>query len=265
MELRNLHIREKARAAKFVVTISEFGRGHLLRILGMEARNHVNAVHLGVDLSQFQPVEQNSQPGQPVHLVCVGRLVKDKAQDVLLEAMAKLVQRGVNARLTLVGNGTAARAFEDLSNQLGLQSHVKFTGALPQPQTQEVLRTADIFVLPSFAEGIPVALMEAMAMEIPCVSTTVMGIPELIRSGEDGVLVQPADIDGLADALQRLIENPELRRRLGRAARVKVAEEFNLDINIPRLHEVFRRNLAPVSQAVAAPVALVPEKKVATT
>jgi glycosyltransferase involved in cell wall biosynthesis len=99
-------------------------------------------------------------------------------------------------------------------------------------------------VLPSFAEGIPVALMEAMAMEIPCVSTTVMGIPELIESGKDGILVPPGNVDELAAALETLIADPALRQKIGKAGRFKVAEQFNLDINVPKLQRAFMRHLA---------------------
>ncbi len=256
MDLRHLHVREKAEAAKFLVTISDYGRAHLLRLLGMDERAKLTTVHLGVDLKEFQPVQRTANGSEPVHVVCVGRLVKEKAQDFLLEAMAKLVHRGVNARLTLVGDGNAAHRMKQLSHELGLDDYVTFTGALPQPQTQAVLRTADVFVLPSFAEGIPVALMEAMAMEIPCISTSITGIPELISSGVDGILVRPGQTDELAQAMERLILDPAQRQRIGKAARQKVAESFNLEINVPRLQKVFARQLARASQPEPAAAAL---------
>ena len=248
MDLRALNVKQKSQAAKFVITISEFGRAHLLRILGMGARDHVSTVRLGVDLQEFQPVQHRVQAGMPVHLVCVGRLVKEKAQDVLLEALAILLKRGLDVRLTLVGNGIAEEQIKQVARNLDLQSHVTFTGALSQPDTHAILQSADIFVLPSFAEGIPVALMEAMAMEIPCISTTVMGIPELITNGQDGILVQPGSVDDLAAALQVMIADSELRQTIGKAGRNKVAESFNLGINVPQLHRVFERHLGPSLQ-----------------
>jgi glycosyltransferase involved in cell wall biosynthesis len=244
MDMRYLHMKHKSDAAKFVITISEFGRTHLLRVLGMAKRHHVTTVRLGVNVRDFQPALKIAERGAPVHMVCVGRLVRDKAQDVLLEALAILLHRGMNVRLTLVGDGAAARQFKQVAADFELQDHVTFTGPLPQPETRAILRTADLFVLPSFAEGIPVALMEAMAMEIPCVSTTVMGIPELIESGKDGILVPPGNVDELAAALETLIADPALRQKIGKAGRFKVAEQFNLDINVPKLQRAFMRHLA---------------------
>ena len=100
-----------------------------------------------------------------------------------------------------------------------------------------------MFALASFAEGIPVVLMEAMAMEIPCVATFITGIPELIRDGVDGLLAAPSDDAGMADAIRRLMDDPELRRSLGRAGRQRVVERYNLEVNIARLGEIFRRRL----------------------
>lgn len=263
MDLVDYRLRHKAQAAKFVVTISEFGRANLLGLLGMEARNHIHAIHLGVSPRNFAPVAHKQAASAPVHLVCVGRLVREKAQDVLLEALARLVRRGVDARLTLVGDGARAEKFRRLATHLGLDQPVTFTGALSQPKTMEVLRSADIFVLPSFAEGIPVALMEAMAMEIPCVSTSVTGIPELITSGVDGVLVPPGDVDALASALEELIGDPAARERLGQAGRRKVAREFNLDLNVAKLHGVFQHHLAQAARQDAIATLVTAEEKVA--
>jgi len=207
-----------------------------------------------VDLKMIPAGAHVAAAGEPVQLLCVGRMVREKAQDVLLEAFAKLVHRGVNARLTLVGDGPYMKQFRQLVAELELDDCVTFTGALNQPQTFAQMRQADIFVLPSFAEGIPVALMEAMAMEVPCISTAITGIPELIRSGTDGVLVQPGDVDALAEAMHALILNPELRSRLGRAGRVKVAEHFNLEINVPRLHRVFAQHGLPSAELPHSPV-----------
>jgi colanic acid/amylovoran biosynthesis glycosyltransferase len=117
------------------------------------------------------------------------------------------------------------------------------TGALNHRETRQVLEGADLFVLPSFAEGLPVALMEAMAMEIPCVSTFIAGIPELIRDGVDGRLVPASSCESLYAAMKHLIDDPQLRRRLGIAGRQRVLELHDLTTNSRLLANVLERNL----------------------
>ena len=112
-------------------------------------------------------------------------------------------------------------------------------GAVNQDRIPEFLKKADVFALASFAEGVPVSLMEAMASEVPCVSTLITGIPELIRDGIDGLLVSPSDDEAMADALRRLMDEPELRRRLGRAGRLRVMDRYNLERNVSALAEVY--------------------------
>jgi colanic acid/amylovoran biosynthesis glycosyltransferase len=122
----------------------------------------------------------------------------------------------------------------------GLNTHIIFEGWQNADRVRTLYQQADIFALPSFAEGIPVVLMEAMAMEIPCVTTRITGIPELIRDQVDGLLVTPANDEELAVAIGRLMDDPELRRRIGRAARQRVVESFDLRRNTAQLAEIFR-------------------------
>jgi colanic acid/amylovoran biosynthesis glycosyltransferase len=117
-------------------------------------------------------------------------------------------------------------------------------GSCNHDRVLDFYRQTDLFALASFAEGVPVVLMEAMAMEIPCVATWITGIPELIRHGTDGWLVPPADEEQLADAIGRLMDDAELRQKLGRSARVRVQEDYNLTRNAERLAEIYRRRLA---------------------
>jgi glycosyltransferase involved in cell wall biosynthesis len=127
----------------------------------------------------------------------------------------------------------------------GLQQQVVFEGLLNQDQLRQLYRESDAMVLASFAEGVPVVLMEAMAMEIPCVTTWITGVPELIENMKDGILVAPGDERALAEAIGRLIDDPELRLRLGRAGRTKVLEKYDLTRNGARLAEIFTRRLQP--------------------
>ena len=124
-----------------------------------------------------------------------------------------------------------------------MQHSVVFHGALNQDQVRALYREAHAFVLPSFAEGIPVALMEAMAMEIPCISTSITGIPELIESGHDGILVSPSDVDGLAEAIARLMHDDAYRKSIAQAGRRKVIAKYNLASNIENLAAIFSRRL----------------------
>jgi glycosyltransferase involved in cell wall biosynthesis len=158
-----------------------------------------------------------------------------------------LVHQGRSIHLRLVGDGPDRQDLEGAIAKRGLEGHVTLEGNCNQERVLAFYRKADLFALASFAEGIPVVLMEAMAMEIPCVATWITGIPELIRHGIDGWLVPPADEEQLADAIAKLMDNPELRGKLGRSARVRVQEKYDLQRNIERLAEIYRRRLASSS------------------
>jgi glycosyltransferase involved in cell wall biosynthesis len=173
----------------------------------------------------------------------VGRLVPAKGQLILLGAVDQLVKSKRNVRLRLVGGGPDRKSLEREVAKRGLGEHVIFEGMINQDQIRELFYKADVFALPSFAEGIPVALMEAMAMGIPCITTFVAGISELIREGIDGILVAPSDKDGLVHAIERLIDDPELCRNLGYAGRERVIEKYNLDRNVARLATVFKKRI----------------------
>jgi len=138
----------------------------------------------------------------------------------------------------LVGAGPDREHLEAFAKQKGIA--VVFEGAKSHDETRQLLGRADIFALASFAEGVPVALMEAMAMEVPCVSTRVAGIPELIRDGLDGLLVPASSVEALAAALERLSEDSQLRRSLGVAGRKRVLGLYNLPQNVSLLARVFR-------------------------
>src|SRR5581483_6119825 len=127
----------------------------------------------------------------------------------------------------------------------GLENHVVFHGFTPQDKLDSLYRKADIFALPSFAEGVPGVLMEAMAMEIPCVSTWITGVPELIRNGVDGLLVAPSDDEGFAAAVAQLMDDAGRRLRLGQAGRKRVVERFHLEKNARQLAGILRRFCSP--------------------
>src|SRR5215469_4656734 len=245
-----LKLVEKVDGATFVCCIGQFARSQLMKLSPPAEWSKFEIGPLGVDPQLFTPRRFRANP-DPIDLLCIGRLVSSKGQHVLLAAVEHLVKSYPNIRLRLVGDGPDREGLKRTISSKGLGRWVTLEGSVNQDRIREYYRQADIFVLPSFAEGIPVVLMEAMATEIPCVSTFVAGIPELIRNDIDGILVPPSDDQELAGAIRRLIDDPCLRRRLGAAGRGRVMEKYDLDRNIAGLADIFthwigaRRKLNP--------------------
>lgn len=225
---------EKVRRARFVICVSDFARSQLMSIASAKQWKKLHVVHCGVDVDRFSPVER-SHTHKTTSVTCVGRLVPEKGQALLIEAVARLKDAGNDVKLVLVGDGPDRRTLESEATKWGLDNDVSFLGAVAPSEVAQVLRDTGVFCLPSFAEGVPIVLMEAMAMELPAISSRVMGIPELIDDGVSGRLVRPGSIDDLVEALSELLSDPDLRRRLGHAARARVAGEFDLHTNARRL------------------------------
>lgn len=243
---------EKVRAASFVVCISDFARSQLMGMVEPEHWHKLRVVHCGVDPDSFRPSGQR-RARRPVHILNVGRLSPVKGQVVLIEALARLRSGGIDARLTIAGEGGARDDIERTAAELGVAVHVSAPGAIGQGEMRDLYADADVFCLSSFAEGVPVVLMEAMAMEVPVVAPAIMGIPELVQSGVNGILVRPGRADQLAEALQQLARSPELRERLGRAGRVTVSEEFNLRDSAETLARLFKGRRDALASTSGAP------------
>lgn len=232
---------EKIAGASFLCCISHFCRSQLMKASPPEQWDRFELSRLGVDPGVFKP---RSIPGNDVfQILCTGRLVPAKGQAILLLAVADLLRAGRRVHVHLVGGGPDKATLENIAHKLGIANSITFYGAINQVRLRSILTLADAFVLPSFAEGIPVALMEAMAMEIPCVSTYIAGIPELIESGISGLLVYPSDPELLAQALATLMDDREFSVQLGKAGRRKVIDFYNLEVNVKRLAAVFNRRL----------------------
>lgn len=239
------YLRQKIESARFVICISDFCRSQVLRIApGLDAAR-LEVVRLGVDCSALQPVpEAGAPPAKPVHLVCTGRMVAAKAHRILLESLAPLAAAGVDFSCTFIGDGPERPSLEALCRQLGIADRVRFLGAMAHQATLAEVAKADVFVLASFAEGLPVALMEAMALGVPCISTTIAAIPELIRDRVNGLLVPPANPEALSAAIAELAQNRSSRRALGAEARRTAETHYNLDRNLDRLAETWSRRLS---------------------
>ena len=218
-----LGIREKVRRSKFVVAVSSYGRSQLLRWVDKRDRRKVKVIHCGLE----EPLMSNAAPRAPAppRLVCVGRLSAQKGQLLLVEATARLAGKGVAFQLILAGDGEAREEIEEFIRKNNLASRVRITGWITGEQVLEELAAARALVLPSFAEGLPVVIMEAMAVGRPVLSTYIAGIPELVRNGEDGWLVPAGDVDALAERMEAILKaSVEELARMGSAARARVRE-----------------------------------------
>ena len=228
----------KMHAADAIVCISQFARSQLMRISSPADWPKFTVCRLGVDASVFQATPRTVSAAVP-QLVSIGRLTPAKGQVLLIQACAQLRDRGVPFHLTMVGDGPDRGRVEAEIAKLHLQSQVSLTGSLTQEGVRAELARSDEFVLPSLAEGIPVVLMEAMASYVPCISTPVNGIPELIEHGHTGLLATPGDVDSLVTQLTLLCTNGELRQRMALAAYAKVTSQFDLFSNVRALGGVF--------------------------
>ncbi len=192
----------------------------------------LHIVHCGID-----PVRYDTAPHTGQTLLFVGRLAGVKGVPILLDAVATLKARHPQLRLALIGDGPERAALEERAKPLG--ETVVFLGYQGQSEVAEALSQSDVFVLPSFAEGVPVVLMEAMAAGVPVVATQIAGIPELVTQWENGVLVPPGDAPALAQAIEQLLASPDQRRVMGAVGRATVEAEFNIHIEAARLSHLF--------------------------
>ena len=225
---------EKIKRARFVRCISHYCRSQLWRLVPVNMWKKFHIVHCGVDPEVFRPSErvENAVP----EILCVGRLTSAKGQHILLDAFNIIKEQGHKFRLTFIGDGEDRQSLENKVIELSLSDDVCLTGALGQERVMDYYRKADLFVLPSFAEGVPVVLMEAMAQEIPVISTRITGIPELIEHEKTGLLVTPGNVGELAEAIIRVLEDSSLGEKLGTEGRKAVLSEFNQSENYQYLH-----------------------------
>lgn len=235
-------LREKMGAAKFVVAISEYNR-QLLARFGDVSKVHV--VHCGVNLERY-PLRA-TPPNGPFTIVSVASLQPYKGLEYLIRACHLLQERGVtNFRCRIAGGGELHESLCELINSLGLNECVELLGPQTQEAVASLLQTAHLFVLPSIItqsgkmEGLPVVLMEALAVGLPVISTNISGIPEIVKPGVTGQLVPPANPTALADAIADVMTNPETAYVRSREGRELVEREFSLEHNVQHLSRLFQ-------------------------
>ncbi|MFJ7809365.1 glycosyltransferase [Pseudomonas asiatica] len=234
-----LHMGEKVRRAAFVAAVSSYGRSQLFRWVAHDHWAKVKVVHCGLERS-FHEVAPVGVPTAP-RLVCVGRLCEQKGQLLLLEAARVLAARAIAFELVLAGDGEMRGQIEALIARHGLQQQVRITGWISSAQVREEILAARALVLPSFAEGLPVVIMEAMALRRPVLTTYVAGIPELVRPGENGWLFPAGAVDELAAAMADCLAQPaEALQRMGEAARQRVLQRHDIDTEAARLASYFK-------------------------
>lgn len=249
-------LREKLHRCAFSSCISAYNRSFLER--QGASLEKLPIVRCGIELDQF-PFRDSSASSDTPHLLFVGRLVEKKGAHVLLEAVARAKSLGTDFVADIVGSGPLSEQLMARAVELGLESRVVFHGSQTQERVRELLRGASLFVLPCVVaasgdrDGIPVALMEAMACGVPCISTPVSGIPELIEHGTSGVLVDEGDPEALAAAIGALLSEPERARRLASAARQRIEEEFSMLQNVVRLRERIEAATAPGRRSERSP------------
>ena len=239
-----LSLPEKIDHAAAVVAVSSFGRSQLFRWIPHTSWPKVHVVRCGVDAAFLaagpQPVADNRR------LVCVGRLCEQKGQLLLLDALGVLAREGVDFELVLAGDGPMRAEVERRVRELELGARVRITGWISSDLVRKELLEARVLVLPSFAEGLPVVLMEALALGRPAISSFVAGIPELVEPGVNGWLIPAGSVPALVDAARRALETPaDALARMGQAGAAAVGERHDARVEAARLADIFRAAAKP--------------------
>jgi glycosyltransferase involved in cell wall biosynthesis len=230
---------EKISGAAFVVSISSYGRGQLYQLVDHTHWSKVKVVHCGLETA-FHDLEPVPPPAVP-RFVCVGRLCVGKAQLLLVEAVHRLKEKGVELELVLAGDGEMRVEVDDLIAQYNLGENIRITGWINSNQVRDEILAARALVLPSFSEGLPVVIMEAMALRRPVLASCITGIPELVLHGENGWLFPSGSVEDLMVAMEDcLLSSPEELKKMGDAGYVRVMERHSIETEAEKLAELFQ-------------------------
>lgn len=251
IQIENPMLRTKVLDAAAVITISEHNRASLVALCGAGLAPRLHVIRCGVDTASFPPRDEPTDRVGPARIVSVASFMAYKGHDVLLDAFAEVLRSGVPAVLTLIGDGERRPVIERRIAELGIGDHVELRGWCSPGEVRAALDGATVFALSSIVtaegqtEGIPVALMEAMAIGVPVVATRVSGVPELVIDGETGLLVEHSDAAALADAIRRTIDDPDDARRRAVAGRDQVVAHYDHHRNVAALAKVFEALSSP--------------------
>lgn len=226
---------EKIARAKSVACISHFCRSQAMALSDPKHWHKLHIIHCGVDPERYA----DTKPPSGHRLLFVGRLAPVKGLPILLRALVPLIEDFEDLKLTVIGDGEGRKALEHQAQTAGLADHVDFVGYKNQTEVAEALAETDLFVLPSFAEGVPVVLMEAMAAARPVVTTQIAGVPELVEHGQSGLLVPPGDADALTRAIAAILADPDRAATMGATGRERVKAAFTVTTEAARLAQLF--------------------------
>lgn len=230
---------EKIRHAAFIVAVCSFGKSQLYRWCDYKQWAKIQVVHCGVD-RMFLEHPYVPIPAEP-RFVCVGRLSEQKGHLMLIEAASQLAAEGRSFKLILVGDGPLRSQIETLITQLKLENHVEITGWATNAQVQQQILAAQVLVAPSFAEGLPVVIMESLALCRPVISTYIAGIPELVQPGKSGWLVPAGAVTDLAEAMRTVLRTPvDQLEQMGKAGAALVAQNHDASVEAMQLIEFFQ-------------------------
>ncbi len=229
---------EKIEQASFVACASSFMRAQAMRIVDPSHWRKMAIVRCGIDLGAL-PAATPPIDATSTKIICVGRLSPEKGHFGLLDALAEIASSGAEFELILVGDGPVGPDIKLRASELGLLEQIRFAGALSETGTLAEISAADILVLPSLMEGLPVVLIEAMAMRRPVLASRVAGVPELIDDSGAGLLFTPSDWADLARKLGALLASRSQWQRMGEAGRVKVESEFRIEHSAERMARLF--------------------------
>lgn len=234
-----LSLGEKVNRAAFAVAISSFGRSQLSRWADYGAWERIKVVHCGIEPARF--ASPAPMPDGALRLVAIGRFVEQKGQMVLIRAMKRIVAERPEVHLTLIGDGEMRSDLEREIRLSGLQAHVTLTGWLDEAGVRAELAAAQVLVMPSFAEGLPMVVMEAMAAARPVLATYVAGTPELVMEGETGWLIPAGDEAALAEGVKKIADlPPEKLAEMGDLGRIRVLERHDSDKEAAKLSALFK-------------------------
>ena len=240
---RQLALREKVMGAAFVVAISQFTRSQLYRWARLSDWDKIHVVHCGLD--ELFLSETPAAISDRRRLVNVGRLSEQKGQLLLIKAAACLHAQAIDFELVIVGDGSLRTELEALIDHYGMQRQVKITGFLDNHGVRRELEAARALVMPSFAEGLPVVIMEALALGRPVISTYIAGTPELVETGRNGWLIPAGCVDRLAAAMaEALAADPGTLEKMGKEGRARVGDRHNIVTEVRKLATLFQNAIA---------------------
>ncbi|MDJ0734017.1 MAG: glycosyltransferase [Nostocaceae cyanobacterium] len=245
-----LGLDEKIQRSSFVVAISSFGKSQLYRWCNRQYWSKIHVIHCTVD-EIFLRTPRVSVPEQP-RFVCVGRLAEQKGHLVLIEAVARLAAEGLQFKLVLVGDGPLRSEIESMIARFGLENHVEIIGWASNSEVKQQILNSRAMVLSSFAEGLPVVIMEALALGRPVITTHVAGVPELVEDRKCGWLVTPGSVEALTVAMRTALQSPvETLEQMGKAGATLIAQRHNITIEAEKLAALFQSETERSPQKVA--------------